>query len=126
MFERTDIYLTDVEGIARRTGRDAFGATWTEFECDSLALEDSTECAICSQVISFGWLCLDGAETVCASHVEIVPAWLVDMFAAEIGEAIASHNRLASARVTIGRALCEIGARHKTGNYLGWTEPVPS
>ncbi len=64
------ITLTDITGIARKGGTDTQGNQWTEFEVDYLAEQEDGECSICGAVLSSGWMCLDGGDEVCSSHVE--------------------------------------------------------
>lgn len=66
------IRLSEVTGIAKRTGTDEHGNSWTEFSVDYFALQSEGECSICGETLSEGWLCLDGGEEVCDEHVEIV------------------------------------------------------
>jgi hypothetical protein len=65
------IVLHDVTGIARRTGTDQHGLTWQEFDVDYGALEEAGECVICGRRIESGWVCLDGGDEVCDSHLVI-------------------------------------------------------
>ena len=68
------IRLHDVYGIARLSGTDGDGCTWTQFEVDAFAEQESGTCSICGTEISSGWLCGDGGEEVCDEHVEILDA----------------------------------------------------
>lgn len=63
------ILLHNVGGIGRKSGSDANGNRWIEFEVDAFGGYPG-ECAICGAEIDSGWMCLDGGEEVCASHVE--------------------------------------------------------
>ena len=49
---------------------DQFGNRWIEFEVDYLAQQDVGKCAECGAEIKTGWLCLDGGDEICESHVE--------------------------------------------------------
>ena len=64
------IRLHDVQGIARKSGMDEHGNAWIEFDTDYFAEQEPGECSICGATIESGWLCLDGGEEVCHSHVE--------------------------------------------------------
>ena len=63
------IRLTNMQGIARKSGTDQYGNAWIEFEVDKLAEQTTGECSICGMTIYSGWLCLDGGEEVCDEHV---------------------------------------------------------
>jgi hypothetical protein len=68
MSAQETITLHDVEGFARKSGTDEHGNMLTEYNLESL--EDGPDtCGICEAEIEGGWLCLDGAETVCDVHV---------------------------------------------------------
>jgi hypothetical protein len=62
------ITLHNVVGISRLSGRDDSGCEWIQFEVDAFAEQEDGECSICGSDLSEGWLCLDGAEEVCAKH----------------------------------------------------------
>ncbi len=64
------IKLHDVQGIVRRSGTDEHGNEWVEFEVDTFAEQEPGECSICGETLHDGWVCLDGGEGVCSSHVE--------------------------------------------------------
>ena len=64
------IVLHDVQGIARKSGTDEHGNEWVEFEVDAFAEQEPGECSICGETLHDGWMCLDGGEEVCSSHVE--------------------------------------------------------
>ena len=64
------IKLTNVDGIAKLSGDDKNGNTWVKFEVDYFAEQMDGECSICGAVLSSGWMCLDGGEEVCDSHIE--------------------------------------------------------
>jgi hypothetical protein len=64
------IVLLDIQGIARKSGTDANGNEWIQFEVDYLAEQEDGTCDICGAVIGEGWTCLDGGEEVCDSHVD--------------------------------------------------------
>ena len=72
------IKLTNIEGIARLSGTAENGASWIQFErpihifVDYLAEQTEGECAICGETLVSGWMCLDGGEEVCSSHIEYV------------------------------------------------------
>jgi len=69
----TTLRLYDVDGIARLSGFDRDGNAWTEYTLEPFDDGPMTdECADCGAEITLGWLCLDGGEVICASHVEIV------------------------------------------------------
>lgn len=52
-------------------GQDEEGNEWLEFEIDVFAEQLPGECSICGKKIESGFMCLDGAEEVCADHVTI-------------------------------------------------------
>jgi hypothetical protein len=64
------IKLTNIQGIARKSGTDQDGLAWIEFEVDELAEQTTGECSICGAEIASGWLCLDGGDEACDEHVE--------------------------------------------------------
>jgi len=64
------ITLTDIQGIARKSGTDEDGNQWVEFEVDYGAGQEEGECSICGAVLSDGWMCLDGGDEVCAEHID--------------------------------------------------------
>lgn len=65
------IKLHDIQGIARnKSGLDDHNNAWTEFEVDYSAEQEDGECSICGKTLSSGWMCLDGGDEVCDSHVE--------------------------------------------------------
>jgi len=66
------IKLTNIEGIARLSGTAENGASWIQFEVDYLAEQTEGECAICGETLVSGWMCLDGGEEVCSSHIEYI------------------------------------------------------
>jgi hypothetical protein len=59
------IVLHDMEGIARKSGTDINGLKWIEFD----DVEEPGNCVICEQELWSGWMCLDGGDEVCDSHV---------------------------------------------------------
>ena len=70
------IKLTDLRTISefnfnsdrgRLSGMDENGVVWIQFEVDVLA--HLAECSICQRPLDHGWVCSDGGETVCASHI---------------------------------------------------------
>lgn len=63
------IVLHDIEGIAVLSGTDQDGLTWTQFEVDSFAEQEPGTCDICGKELWSGWVCLDGGDEVCDSHV---------------------------------------------------------
>ncbi len=63
------IRLSGIEGIARRSGTDQWGNKWLQFDVDWMAEESAGECNICGMMLTRGWLCLDGGEEVCTSHI---------------------------------------------------------
>ena len=65
------IILHNLSGFARKSGTDENNNQWIQFEVDYLAEQLPGECSICGKEIELGWLCLDGAEEVCSSHVEL-------------------------------------------------------
>ena len=65
------VTLTNVQGIARKSGTDCDGNVWTQYEVDYLAEQEDGECTICGEQLQDGWLCLDGGDEVCNYHVEI-------------------------------------------------------
>ena len=50
---------------------DQHGANWVVFEVDYFAEQLPGQCCICDAEIENGWLCLDGGEEVCHSHVTL-------------------------------------------------------
>ena len=71
--EYPTIFLTDVyfDPGYPTSGVDKQGNTWRQFEVDALAEQLPGECSICSETLdSSGWLCLDGGEEVCDSHID--------------------------------------------------------
>lgn len=66
-----EITLTNVEGVSRKFGIDQEGNTWTEFEVDYLAEQEMGICVECGAELEVGWLCLDGGDEVCQSHIII-------------------------------------------------------
>jgi hypothetical protein len=86
--------------------------------------DNPIHCDICGAVTGvFDWLCMDGGEEVCNSHVEIVPAWLGYELRDEYDESIAAKNRLVAMRVTVGTALVESGLAVQDPNrYLGFVK----
>jgi hypothetical protein len=69
--EENTIRLHDVQGIVHKDGIDEHGNAWTMFTVDYLAEQEPGECVICGAELEEGWMCLDGGNEVCASHVEI-------------------------------------------------------
>lgn len=63
------ITLTNIEGIARLSGTDEAGNKWVQFKVDYFAEQTDGECIICEDTLTSGWLCLDGGEEVCSSHI---------------------------------------------------------
>ena len=73
MSEESMIPVTlDSNCIARLSGQDEYDLSWIEFETDWFAGELPGTCSICGEEITAGWLCLDGGEEVCASHVNLI------------------------------------------------------
>ncbi len=64
------IILKSDDGGVTYTCRD--GAMWVEFQIDEFADQEPGECAECGAETRAGWLCLDGADEVCAEHVHVV------------------------------------------------------
>jgi len=60
------IILTDVRGFACKSGIDQHGNVWTQFEVD----RSPGECSICGAILEFGWMCMDGGEEICDTHIE--------------------------------------------------------
>lgn len=67
------ITLHDIHGTSILSGTDSGGSQWVQFTVDYFADQLDGECCICSAILESGWLCLDGAEEVCDSHVEFAP-----------------------------------------------------
>ena len=65
------ITLTQVTGVARRSGTDPSGNVWIEFAVDSFADELPGECCLCHRLLWSGWQCLDGGDEVCDRHVTV-------------------------------------------------------
>jgi len=63
--------LTDIQGISRLSGMDENGNRWIQFEVDYLAEQQDGECVECHAVLTSGWMCLDGGEEVCSSHIKL-------------------------------------------------------
>ncbi len=63
------ITLTNIKGIARKSGTDENGNEWIEFEVDAFAEQLPGECSICGAELEEGWQCLDGGDEVCDEHV---------------------------------------------------------
>ena len=73
MSEETMIPVTlDSNCIARLSGQDEYDLNWIEFETDWFAGENPANCSICGEEITAGWLCLDGGEEVCATHINLI------------------------------------------------------
>jgi len=73
MSEETKIPVTlDSTCIARLSGQDEYDLSWIEFETDWFAGQLPANCSICGEEITAGWLCLDGGEEVCATHVNLI------------------------------------------------------
>ena len=68
--EYETIRLHDMQGFARKSGTDDSGSEWIEFESDAFADQLPGKCDICSDEIYSGWLCLDGGDEVCDSHID--------------------------------------------------------
>lgn len=66
------IVLTDIEGISRLSGTAENGAKWIQFEVDYLAEQTEGECSICRKSLVDGWMCLDGGDEVCSSHIKLI------------------------------------------------------
>lgn len=66
------IQLKNIEGIAKLSGTAENGAIWIQFEVDYLAEQTDGECIICKETLTSGWMCLDGGEEVCSSHIEFI------------------------------------------------------
>ena len=66
----SEIKLSDIQDISRLSGMDRNGNAWIQFEVDYLAEQLDGECAECGAVLSQGWMCLDGGEEVCSSHIQ--------------------------------------------------------
>mgnify|MGYP003148104174 CR=1 FL=1 len=64
------IYLHDRIGITTFSGIDRDGNTWIEFVVDYFAEQVDGECAICGETLSQGWMCLNGGDEVCSSHIK--------------------------------------------------------
>lgn len=69
MARKNLIILHDVTGFSRKSGVDADGCTWVEFEVDVFAEQLPGVCSICGAELESGWLCMDGGEEVCDRHV---------------------------------------------------------
>lgn len=63
------ITLHNIQGISRLSGTDRHGLTWTQFEVDYLAEQEDGECVECHDILSSGWVCMDGGDEICAKHV---------------------------------------------------------
>ena len=65
------ITIHHVTGVRRLSGTDYQGNIWTQFEVDYLAEQEDGECTICDAVLTEGWMCLDGGDEVCNSHIRL-------------------------------------------------------
>ena len=63
------VYLNNVSGISRLSGVDEHGNSWIQFEVDYFAEQNDGECVICGEILTSGWMCLDGGEEICDEHV---------------------------------------------------------
>ena len=63
------VYLNNVSGIGRLSGVDEHGNSWIQFEVDYFAEQNDGECSICGEILTYGWMCLDGGEEICDEHV---------------------------------------------------------
>lgn len=91
------------------------GAVWLYSGADDLS-----PCDICGYALDAGYVCLDGGDFVCASHVVIVPPMIGNALAAEHAEGIDLHNRLVGMRCTVGTGLVDsFAAVQVPGKYLG-------
>lgn len=71
MNTQSKVKLTDIQGIARKSGTDQYGCEWVQFEVDFLAEQEEGVCSICGEELVEGWMNLDcGSEEVCTDHVE--------------------------------------------------------
>jgi len=68
------VILSDVSGIARKSGTDQHGNRWVEFEVDYQAEQEPGECCLCGAELESGWVCLDGGDECCEKHVENIDA----------------------------------------------------
>ena len=62
------VHLCVCDGLS---GIETNGNTWAQFTAEALGESVPGPCAICGQVITMGWLCLDTGEAVCNGHVTI-------------------------------------------------------
>jgi hypothetical protein len=72
MSDENTVVIPVADGIARLSGLCTNGLMWTEYNLepyDDGPISDT--CSICDAEITSGWLCLDGGEVVCDSHVTI-------------------------------------------------------
>ncbi|HEY3376379.1 MAG TPA: hypothetical protein VGL77_02700 [Armatimonadota bacterium] len=60
------------------SGLDEEGKTWTMFTRDEQTERTPGPCAICRQVITTGWLCLDDGKAACNTHITMPVAELVN------------------------------------------------
>ena len=64
------IVLSDIEGIARLSGTDQYGAVWSEFDAEYTDEDEQETCSICEADLPSGWVCLDdGSQAVCSDHI---------------------------------------------------------
>jgi len=66
------IRLSNIEGIARKSGIDQHGNRWIEYSLDFPDDPDyKDECCVCGKLIQEGWLCGDGGEVACYDCVTL-------------------------------------------------------
>ena len=65
----TTITIHNAQGVGLKNGVDSDGNRWMQFEVDYLAEQEDGECCICGEVLSEGWMCLDGGDEVCNRHI---------------------------------------------------------
>lgn len=70
--QKTNPKLTITDGIAKKSAEDEHGLSYMKFNVNWLAGEEVGYCNICETAIEEGWLCLDGGEVYCYTHVEEV------------------------------------------------------
>lgn len=114
------VYLSRIEGFARKSGTDPSGNKWIEWDTDGSECSHDY-CEICHAFLESGWVCLDGGEVVCDLHVSFVPEWMADKLAADITEEIEHRNTMVAVRCIVGQAAIDhLGARQNPNRYLGY------
>ena len=64
--------IPDKNSIVRQSGIDKEGNHYIDFEVDYFAEQQTGECSICGEELESGFICLDGGEEFCGSHIIFV------------------------------------------------------